>query len=70
MVALATERAATPARQPGEWRCKRRACATLLASVYGEILVLPDGTRIGPIQPGMVVVKQCPRCKARNLRYL
>lgn len=75
VVTMAGERteAIPTTRQAGEvteLRCKRRACATLLASVRGELVVLPDGTRIGPLHPGMVLTKKCPRCGANNVKWL
>jgi hypothetical protein len=60
-------------RQPGELtelRCKHRTCRALLARVIGATLVCLDGTRVGPVAPGMVVARACPRCKASNRFWL
>jgi hypothetical protein len=64
------DRPATTAREPGaikELLCKHRPCATLLASLRGDVLVLPDGTRVGAVRAGMTLVRRCPRCKAHNV---
>lgn len=60
----------TPPVAIRELRCKRRACATLLARVVGRTLVCLDGTRVGPLAPGMVVSRRCARCKAHNRFWL
>jgi phage FluMu protein Com len=53
-----------------ELRCKHRTCRALLARVIGATLVCLDGTRVGPVAPGMVVARACPRCKASNRFWL
>lgn len=56
-----TERPATTARQPGEWRCAR--CARYLGRVIGRILHEPNGDR-----SQLPCIRHCARCGKRNLR--
>jgi phage FluMu protein Com len=71
MVAAMTERApAATGAGIEELRCKHRTCRALLARVIGATVVCLDGTRVGPVAPGMVVARACPRCKAPNRFWL
>jgi hypothetical protein len=56
-----TERPATAARQPGEWRCVR--CARYLGRVVGTILHEPNGDR--SVLP---CIRHCPKCGRQNVR--
>jgi phage FluMu protein Com len=70
MLALATTDDRAVGATPRELRCRRRACDALLARVVGATLACLDGTRVGPVAPGMVVARKCPKCGHRNLFWL
>jgi hypothetical protein len=69
-MAIEDRAAVTGGGGPVELRCKHRTCRALLARVIGATLVCLDGTRVGPVAPGMVVARACPRCKASNRFWL
>ena len=63
----------TPQPGPGHERrllCKRRDCGALLARVVGAMLVCLDGTRVGPVERGMVLSRRCAKCGAMNMKWL
>lgn len=65
-----TDRRADVGPTAKELRCMRKACSTLLARLQGVTLVYADGSHLGPIAPGTVFARECPRCGARNVKWL